>query len=233
MALSATPALNRKPRRETPAGEVCCAGSPTKGMIFFISLFSSFPLCCYSCLSVRDEPRHHIGDVLGTQRPAGKIRAPIRLAQVRPSGDDRRAQRLVTDESKVGWVSHRPAFGSPAAVRTVALRAIGRVRRRAVLCVTRARARSGRLLNAVGREHSVLEFFRTRPPYFHLFHQDVDLLVGEAAPGRLGESRHAGPGHPAGDHPAQRVLPNQSQIERVVERTRRTQTPISAVTTGA
>src|SRR6266478_2540299 len=120
ITLSATPAMNRKPRRETPAGEIRCEGSPTKGVISFMFLFSLFLLCRLSCRALSDKPRHHVGDVLGTQRPAGKIRAPIGLPQVRPSGDDRCAQRLITSEGKVDWVSHRPAFGSPTAVRTVA-----------------------------------------------------------------------------------------------------------------
>src|SRR5690242_15588001 len=125
---------------------------------------------------MRGQPRHDIGYFLRTHWPAKDIRAPIGHAQIRPSNDNRCAQGLIADQSQIGWIDHRSAFGTSAAIFAVALCAIGLVRIRAALWVAGYGALRAGIRDTVWRKSHVLEIFRLAPARSRSLNQYVNLF---------------------------------------------------------
>ena len=115
--------------------------------------------CEQTCLSMRREPCHHIGNLLRTHGPPRDIRAPVGHAQIGSSNDNRCAQSLIAGQSQVGRINHGPAFGTSAAIFTVALGAIGLVRSCAALSIAGTRAFGAGILETVRGKSYVVEIF--------------------------------------------------------------------------
>ena len=180
-------------------------------------------------LPVRRYPCDNIGYFLRRHGPARDIVSPIRLSKIRPSDDHRCPERLVADQSQIIWIHNRSAFWLAAAVRIVALRAIGLVNNQTATHIDRF----GIFISSVGWQSHCVELIGARPARPYPLDDHLDLLVGKNTPLLLNKGRHSCVGHPLRDHLPQRVVIHQSKIKRIVERARRAKTPIGAVTTRA
>src|SRR5215475_5767820 len=129
-------------------------------------------------------------------------------------------------------IDHRSTFGTSTTILTVALGAIFLICGCAPLLVALSGALCAGVLETVWRKSHVLKIFRLAPPRPHPLNQYVNLFVGKWAADLLREGGRCGSRYSLRDRLVQRVVAHQSEIERIVQRPRRPQAPIGAVTTG-
>src|SRR5262245_797963 len=110
----------------------------------------------------------------------------------------------------------------------VALRSIGLISRSAAAWDSG----DGGML-ATGWERDVLEIIGTPPSRIHPLNQCSNAFVAEIAAGRLREAGHGRSLHAVCAHMAQNIGACKSQIERVVQRARRSESLGGAMTAGA
>src|SRR5262245_4434072 len=111
MPLSASPTRNSRPRRE--------GGRTTSGSI--AKLLSAARVGLAGKLrAMRQEPRHDVGDLLRREWAPGNIAAPIGMAELRPAGDEERAQPLGADQREIGTVDDGARLRPAGAVGAVA-----------------------------------------------------------------------------------------------------------------
>src|SRR5262245_52970972 len=100
------------------------------------SAISLFMPRCESGSALRHEPGHHVGDVLRRHRLVRRVSPPVRLPEVLPAGDRRRAQRLVARERKKIPVNDGATFRSAPAIRAMTPGTVGPENLRSTLRVT-------------------------------------------------------------------------------------------------
>src|SRR5581483_8766949 len=82
---------------------------------------------------LRDQPRHHVGDILVRHRFTANVSTPVGRAQFGTAGDHDGTKALIADQCQKRVVCDGAAFWAPSPVRAVAGCAIGPERGRSSL----------------------------------------------------------------------------------------------------
>src|SRR5262245_27435969 len=218
------PSVNRKLRREdVDGGSDSCP-------VHVDSALTSYGRPSGDRLTMTDDPRHEVGNVLRRQRLARHVASPIGLAQVGSTGDHCGANRLITHERQECRVYDRAGPRPASTFRPVATPTCIGEDGRASFFLTGARDLGLRL---IGRKREALHDIRPRPAREHAFDQRVDLRVREITAGARPVCRHRRARNPVADHLAEPLGRYQREVDGVVQRPRGAEATVGAVTTGA
>ena len=176
---------------------------------------------------LRNQPRAHVGDLVVRHRAARNVVAPVGLADIGPSRNDRRAHRLLIDQREKRPIQDRAGASAVLCVFAVAARAghrvdrlpFGRIARHAPLCTA-----------AEFCPASALSFFhRARMPCTIA---SICASVSGASALRT-EAGHQRSLFAVGNHIAQRCIVDQRLVLGIGEIGRRAVVAVLAVAPGA
>src|SRR6266849_10092204 len=216
---SASPSLNRKPRRvdvdeeanESRSVHICSTLRPAGDR-----------------LTMPDEPGHEVGNLLGRQRPPRRVLSPVGLAEVRSPGNHRGPQRLVAYQREIRRIHDRAHCRPSLTLRPMApCTGTGKDSRTPFF---RSRALAGSL---VGWQRQAGHGLGPGPVGEHSRDECVDLRIRQIAPGGSAERRHRGARNSFADDRAEPIGGYEGEVDGVVQRPGGAESSVLTVTAGA